>query len=263
MIGNQLAIATNLIFSALLIFLIRYCIRLIGKNERSVTAVFYTFGLISLLLSYLYWLAYSLIRPDTRMPFAPNEVGENACILLIASTVQTVFNGKTLDSVRETVFAIFLQAACVGLWIGWSGEWIQDIIAAFVMFYFVYVTIKSLKVSDALSKTEWKMLGGSMLLLVLLQGLTFAVPKEILKPLDTVCYVLIFAICAYYAYIFIKAKKEGYDNEKIMSLSCCGYLYGLNAMYMSAEPMYFIAELFMIIMLVILTLSVGRAVMKK
>ena len=68
MIGNQLAIATNLIFSALLIFLIRYCIRLIGKNERSVTAVFYTFGLISLLLSYLYWLAYSLIRPDTRMP---------------------------------------------------------------------------------------------------------------------------------------------------------------------------------------------------
>ena len=53
MIGNQLAIATNLIFSALLIFLIRYCIRLIGKNERSVTAVFYTFGLISLLLSSL------------------------------------------------------------------------------------------------------------------------------------------------------------------------------------------------------------------
>lgn len=107
------------------------------------------------------------------------------------------------------------------------------------------------------------MLGGSMLLLVLLQGLTFAVPKEMVKPVDTVCYVMIFAICAYYAYIVRKAVKKGYNNEQIMSLSFFGYLYGLNAMYMSAEPMYFAAELFMIIMLVMLTLSVGRVVMKE
>lgn len=96
--------------------------------RRSMAPVFFTFALVSLLMSGLYWLAYDLLRPDTRMPFAANEFGEIGGFLLLASALNAVFRGRFADARREIVCAAVFAAASTALWIGWSGEWVEDVL---------------------------------------------------------------------------------------------------------------------------------------
>ena len=73
--------------------LIVLCLRSFSFR-RSIAPVFFTFGLASYLISNVYWVAYDLLRPETRMPFAANEFGEIGLFLLLASTLNTVFRGR-------------------------------------------------------------------------------------------------------------------------------------------------------------------------
>ena len=261
MIANPLAFYSNLIYSILFFVIIIRASKLIGKNERSMTAVFFTFSITSLALSYLYWLAYDLLRPEIRMPFAANEVGEMACNLLLASALTTVFSDKGMASYKEAIWGIALQIACIFLWIGWSGEWIQDIVSGVALCYLVYMIVKALIVSEAFGRADWIFQGVAITALVALEGLTFALVGDLNRAVDTICYVLIFAICAYYLYKAFTAFRKNADSKVLLSISCVGFLYGMNAMYMSSEPIYYAAELFDNVMLLLTAIAVKRVVM--
>ena len=58
----------------------------LGRNKLSI--VFFTLAIASILLSDLYWLAYDILRPETRMPFAANEISEWALFLLLGATIK-------------------------------------------------------------------------------------------------------------------------------------------------------------------------------
>ena len=260
---NPITLISNLIYSAMCIVIIIRNARLIGKNSRSITAAFFTLSACGMLLSYIYWLAYELLRPDIRMPFAANEVGEMAVYLLQASMLVTVFGNERLDSCKETVFGVAFQLVCVALWIGWSGEWVQDILAGFAMCYMVFMAVKALVVSGAFTREEWQFQGIALGLLAVLQGLTFMFEGTMHTTLDVICYVLIFGICLFYGAVTIRAFRNKADKGVLLSLSSISFIFGLNAMFMSDEPMYFVAELFCNVMYVLISVAVRRVVMEE
>ena len=260
---NPMALISNLIYAAMCIAIIISSARLIGKTSKSITAVFFILCTCSMFLSYIYWLAYELLRPDVRMPVAANEVGEMAINLLLASVLMTVFGVRKPDSYKEAVFDVTFQFVCILLWIGWSGEWVQDIISGLIMCYLVFVTVKALVISGAFTRREWQLQGIGLGLLVILQGLTFLFEGVTKDTLDGICYVLIFAICVFYGIVTVRAIRNKADRNVQLSLACASFIFGLNAMYMSAEPMYYGAELFCNAMYLLIALAVRRVVMEE
>lgn len=260
---NQIECIYNLIISLVCLIIVYKATKLIGRNDRSVTAVFFVFGVSSLLLSYIYWLAYDLLRPEVRMPFAANEMGEIACNLLFASTMATIFGKEKLDSYKEVAFGVALEAGCIFLWIGWSGEWIQDIISGVVLCYTMYMMIRSAKITNAFTRNEWRVQGAILTLLVALEGLTFAFSEEISHTLDTICYVIIFSMATFYLIKVISAVKQRTESMKLFCISGIGFYYCMNAMYMSAEPMYFMAEILNNFMLIIMFVAIKRVVLNE
>ena len=260
---NSMALISNLIYTAMSIVIIIRNARLIGKNSRSITAAFFTLSACSMLLSYIYWLAYEILRPGIRMPFAANEVGEMAINLLLASVLVTVFGMNKISSYKEAIFGIAFQIACILLWIGWSGEWVQDILSGLILCYLVFMTVKALIISGAFNRREWQFQGISLGLLAILQGMTFLLEGKTKATLDVICYVVIFIICIFYTLKTIGAARNKASSEVLLSLACVSFIYGLNAMYMSAEPMYYAAELFCNAMYIMISLAIKRVVMEE
>ena len=79
---------------------------LFRSSRTPVTALLYTFALISLLLSDLYWIAYIVIRPETRMPFA---VSAGRYMTNIVSMRFTLPNRKL-----RNVLCSGIEMICVG-----------------------------------------------------------------------------------------------------------------------------------------------------
>ena len=116
----------NLFFTAILLLVFLGTLRLLASEKRDARTVLFAFAVASVLLSNLYWLAYDILRPGTRMPFAANEIGEWALFLLLGAAVRT--QPEAPSAKREVFCAALFTAANVALWIAWSGEWIQDIL---------------------------------------------------------------------------------------------------------------------------------------
>lgn len=237
-------------------------VQLLRENGSPITVLFYTFSLISMLLSDLYWIAYTVIRPETRMPFAVNEIGEWAFYLLLAASLASAFQGRTAAAAREMIMAALFAAASAALWIGWSGEWVQDIITGIVCGYFFCVIVRALRASGICSSREWASLGSVCLILIIMQPLTFVLPQGVTQIIDVCCYILMFAgIIAFYAKTIREWKNQA-PPAALFCLCCATIAWGVSCMYMSAEPMYFAAEATVTIMIPIMTMSLRKVVIQ-
>ena len=211
--------------------------------RRSMAPVFFTFALVSLLMSGLYWLAYDLLRPDTRMPFAANEFGEIGGFLLLASALNAVFRGRFADARREIVCAAVFAAASTTLWIGWSGEWVEDVLVGLSFGYYLCVRVRSLKQSGALSRLEWRALGVLALLLLLLQGMTFVLPEPWPSGADYGAYAVMFSVLVYGLIKLIHTLRRGRDAAAQFALVAAVWAWSVSTMYMSTDFFYLAAVL--------------------
>lgn len=222
--------------------LIAYCVRRLSFRS-SMAPVFFTFALVSNLMSSLYWLVFALLRPETRMPFAANEFGEIGAFLLLASSLNAVFRGRFAAARKTVVCAAFFAAASTALWIGWSGEWVEDMLIGFSFGYFLCVCVRSMKQSDALSRWEWRLLGGFAAGILALQGLTtFLLPEPWKTFADYAAYAVMFTmlICAMIKLIRTMVRKENPAAQFSLAasfLACC-----ISNMYMS-EGVFYLAAL--------------------
>ena len=111
-----------------MLFVLIFAVRRIVFGERKMKLVYFAFGMTSFLLSDLYWLVYGVVRPGTRMPFAANEIAEWAMFLMFAASLDAaVPKPRRLPPGKMLAAAIFTLGNTL-LWIGWSGEWIQDVL---------------------------------------------------------------------------------------------------------------------------------------
>ena len=256
MIQNLPAIIQLLVLT----FIIVSSASLLDRRERSVPAVFFMFGMISLLLSDIYWIAYDILRPGTRMPFAANEIAECASFLLLSAAISVVFPESQKGHIPEKLFAVLFGAANTALWIGWSGEWLQDIIVGIVFFYFLYTALSGAREAEILSSGWWKVLGIGCTVLVMMQAATFFTEKRVSTLFDRACYILILAGLLLFLILNLRFVKSEYDPCKAFAASMLGTVFSLVSMYMSSGIWYEIALCFSTAMILFMYLAISREV---
>lgn len=237
MTNDRIRLAVFGIAAAVLIVILIYSISDVKRKRRQITMSFFAFGVISILVNDVYWWIHSFMYPDVRFPFAPDEIGGCAVYMLMSAALLTIFD-KPIKALPQTALTLIFSAANIALWIGWSGEWIKDILSGVVFAYLLCTCVRSLKAAGVFSKKQWVGIAVSAFTLIAVQTLIFFVSGKLQRALDIFCYILLFASCLYLASKAISALKKGSFEERtalsFSAFSCC-----LVSMYMSAEPMYF------------------------
>lgn len=230
------------------------------KTGRSVLVIMFGIGTAGLFLSGLYWVTFDLLYPLERMPFAANEFAEWAMFLAMASILGSMLTDPLRSAVWEIVFSVFFVAANVGLWIAWSGEWVQDIVTGLALGYFLINGVRMQKQESALTRPVRCLLGLAAVIVIAANIATFFVPETRVHIYDVVVYALMTAVEAYYIIRTIISiyKKE---HPKInASLSFLAAVTAFFFMYMSSGIFYNIANISMSASFLLVFMSVNRTV---
>lgn len=257
-----------------LVIILSKLYRLSPVAKHRVEFVFYVFSVVSALLSDLYWLAFDILYPLDRMPFAANEVAECAIFLSYAYSIKAVtmkmqsslpeggsVREVSLPSKPETAGIFLFAAANTALWIGWSGEWLQDIITGVLFFYMHFQILRELKASGAMSSYAKAALAAVCIAIITLEAATFHVADPLKERLDLAAYILLLAaglclIISAYIFIFIKN-----DIRASIGLSFATYSWSLVFLYMSTGVFYNIANLMGAVAFFLMYLSIKREVL--
>ena len=257
MTTERLSIAAFLILIAVISILLIRTARLVAKSGDSGAVLL----LFALLVNDLYWIAYEALRPDVRMPFAANEFGEAAFYLLFCSAVSAVFRDRG-EGRTEGIWAAVFALASVGLWIAWSGEWVQDLMAAPVHVYYLYVTAVSLRQGDALAPREWRLWGGAAAALIAMQTAIFFVPGGLKSSLDLACYLLMFSVQAVLIFKAVRAIGSGMPAKTQLALSFGAMAWSVSVVYMSAGYWYVAGLLYEAVSMSAVQISYEREILR-
>lgn len=221
----------------------------IRYGNHTIVLFFFIYGIVCFMISDFYWLVHGLLRPGARIPFSVNEVGEMGLNLLFTSMLNVIFRNRFKKPGIESILAIVFSASAVTLWIGWTGEWIKDIISGIAFGTLIFTTVRAVKAGGALSRTERVTLVIASYVLLAMQGLIFIVNENTGKKLDILCYILMFSVMVWLVFKTVRSlvksykKSVGQDHYKVLSICFLSLVWTLNTMYMSSEPMYFVATI--------------------
>lgn len=205
----------------------------LSKAERpSIRLIFFSLAVVSIMFSDFYWFAYDVMYSEVRMPFAANEIAEGASFLLLGSSLNS---GKSLHITakkEELISAALFAAANTALWIGWSGEWMQDILTGAVFTYFLCALFGQFREEGTFSKSKQIMLGVLSLILLTVQGATFISPEPLRRLLDMLCYALLFLVAL--VMLFRILSSLGKNGHKMsVSYTFAYFAWVITTMYMS------------------------------
>ena len=221
----------------LLIILVR-SIMVMLHHERPVTMIFFVFAIVGYLLSNTYWLAYELLYPQVRMPFAANEIGEWAVFLSLGACLSARIKKISAPVIKELIGTSIFVVANVCLWIGWSGEWIQDIITGLVLIYFYTNLVRFMKQSEILSNGMWIGLACICVIIIAANAAGFFVPKDLVGLYDTIAYIMLFIVMAYFLIRTVISFVDTKKNDIFISFSYASIGWAVIFLYMSSEIVY-------------------------
>ena len=244
--------------TAVLLALIAWTARTLIRDRFSEPVAFTAFALACLLLSDLYWIAWALLEPEARLPFAVNEIGECAMFLLLAAALHTQLADTSRFAGARTLLPVLFTACNVGLWIAWSGEWVQDIVTGLALGYYLVIVVRLMWQDNALSGKAGIGLGVLSMLLVLLQGLTFFTPKVASTTLDAICYGLMAIGILWLLVLCLRAVRL--HERAALALTFGSYGWGLICLYMSSGVPYTLILLCITAMLPLMVVSMKRRV---
>ena len=263
MINDVIRYGSLALNAGMLLLMMLRSLQRIRRDTASLPALYLTLAAASLLLSDLYWLAHLLLRHGDRIsPYAVNEISESGAFLLFGAAMRAAMPQRPERPVALAAEAVIFTVFCAGLWIGWSGEWLKDIIGAIPFGYFVYMTLHSLSVSGAFRKQDWRTLTVAGAVLLCLELAIFFLPPAAALAADVICYVLIFAVTAW---LFLRngaALRAGEDPRRLLALAFAAEAWSISGMYMSAEPIYFLAELCTTLAFALILIATERLVAK-
>ena len=244
----------------ILLFIIIRILKMPGSIHRSMAAVFFLFGSISFVFSNIYWIVFDALRPDVRMPFAANEFGEAAIYLLYGSVLAVSLpkNGRFFS--KEILLTVLFSAANIILWIGWSGEWLQDILGGLAFGYFLCMAVQALKHEQAFSSADWHILGIGSAVLIALQAGTFFAPDTVRAGFDLCAYILMTAVGVFFVIKGIRAFLKKQSPGILKALSFAGFGWSTTCLYMSTDPWYTIAMCAGTFMLLLALDAIGKEV---
>ena len=237
-------------------------IKLLSRYRDNRTVIFFLFAVACILMSDLYWIAYDLLQPEARMPFAANEICEGASFLLLAACLTTVFFGRFGEVEKVEIGTAAFAAANIILWIVWSGEWVQDILIGIAFGFLLCRTAACLKLCGALQRREWIILASLSGLLILLEVTALFVPESASPLLDTLCSVLLLAGFAFFAAKTLRAIRSGGQEEQALTFSAAAFAWCLVTMYSTEGRWYLAALLCAVGMMLLMLLAVEKEVDK-
>ena len=260
MIQEIVEVVSNIVGIILLAAAIVRMVPLLKVRKGQLTTAFFLFAMLSLMLTYAYWLAYTLIRPDIRMPLAANLIGECAIFLLLSATLESVFRDKWCSGRLLIVFTLIFAVASITLWIVWSGEWIQDIIGGIVYAYYLCICVRSLEVTDAFSRKEWITIGIGCIVITAAWIAWSYVPESLVWVTLLIGYAGMYALTFFFMCRSIIAVRKNTDPEQQMALSFSAYAWCMSAMYMSYDYYYAVSFIFCILTIPLMYMSTNRVV---
>ena len=258
MTAAELEIVINILSVLLSAFVIIRAVPLLRIPQRQFTAASFLFAMVSLLLVYAYWLAYSMIRPDVRMPLAANMIGECAVFLLLSVMLESVFRGSHIPSWPHIICTLLFAAASIALWIAWSGEWIQDILGGIAYGYFLYVCARTLLRTDAFSRREWLALGVSCAVIVTAYVVWVFVPEHLVWVLNLIGYAATYTVTLFFLLKTFRALRRGRNADRQLALAVSAHAWCMGAMYMSSDWFYSASMLLCLLTLPMMLLAVRR-----
>lgn len=257
---NDVRLINSILQIAIILFIVIRSINCVGKSERSMLAVFFLASMVTILLNNLYWLAYQFIYQDVRMPFCVADFSENNAFLLLASSLISVFPDHKKRPIAAGAAAWLFVAANIALWIVWSGEWLKDIVGGLCFGYYAYHVLRALVLSKAFTRAEWTAWGIMGALFIGVQGAGIFAPESMTAVLDGLTYVLLFgSMLGFLIRLFLDMRRDAEHSARI-SRAFAGYFWAACAIYSSAEPYWFAAEFFSMLMLLFMQFSVERQV---
>lgn len=225
------------------------------RKQESLTVAFFCFAMVSLLLTNLYWLAHSLMRPDMRMPLSANTIGECAAFLLLSAAMNALFPDSRFGFTPQIICTVLFAASSVALWLIWSGEWLQDLLGGIAFGYFLCVCVRNLCRTGLLTRKEWIALGiccaGYMSAFLL-----FA--EEDNHPIVTAGYIVMFATMGWFVFRAARGIWRGEDGKKQIVLSVSAYACCMSGVYMSSGYWYIAAGLICLLTLPMMLHAFGK-----
>lgn len=235
----------DLVRIVVLLFILVKSITLIKTNKHPVLVRFFTLAIACIMLSDFYWLAYDILCPETRLPFAANEISEWAMFLLLGAALASRNPIKFFESKKEIIGVFLFSAANVFLWIMWSGEWAQDILTGLAMGYFLCALTIQLKAENSFTKKESILITVVCIVLILTQTSTFIVADKYYTYLDHTAYLILFATSFVLLRKVILSIKKASPYSSLCT-SVAYFAWNVITMYMSADYFH-LASMFLVI----------------
>ena len=247
-------------------------IRLKVKAQGLLFKTFFIFGMISLALEDVYWIAYDLLRGGQRMPFAGNEIADCAAVLLLTSAlalllprreeVQTSALTMKLRksravSFKSIVITLAFMLPSIALWIAWSGQWVENIVFGIPYMYFLYVILLSNRQHDVLRRSEEIAIASVCAVIIILDYVSL-IARDSASFIDPINYVIMNLLTLYLLIRCIISLRSDVSGLKTLILSFVLFFYTGNVMFMCDGLIYDLALLLNILSIPVMYLSVKK-----
>ena len=235
-----------------------FSVKMMTAFRNRLIPIFFTFAMFSYLLSDLYYVVYEILRPDTRMPFAVDEIADLATLLLLAAVLEVLpgIKGKLIP--KALIFSILFIGGSIILWIAWSGEWMQDIVFGIPYIYLLYLLLKGLILSKPFTNKEWIVSLSVSTIALLVQLATLCTDGILKKVLEYGCYVLMYVMTGWLFIKVIAELKDKNSNWKSVYLSFTLFLCTLLVLYSSDGLFYSIATVLCTLAVPLMMLSLKK-----
>ena len=205
--------------------------KMIGRKNSYLPA-FFTFAMVSYLLSTLYWIAFVILRPEARMPFAADEIAECAMLLLLSAGIIADKKTERKFVASEIIYIFVFCAGNIALWICWSGEWVQDIIFGLPYAYSMWLVIRGIADTKAISRLERITVRTACCLMVASQSLILVVSEQYQGALEICGNILMFAMLIWLLIKNIKCRNlflsyAFFLGTMFVSFACSGIFYSI------------------------------------
>ena len=240
------------------ILLLVILLRSFGLNGiHSVTKLHYLLWIASLSTSNLYYLTHTLQNKGLYLPFSVMDIVDLGVYALLASVLQQIFSISLRETTAAGTAGALFGAVNVWLWILWSGSWLGNIINAVPFIYLMFVCVRSSEESGAFTKTEGicfmsvlGVIGAAESILYFLKGTAYMV-------LDIICYIMLFSCTLYLIFKCSDSLRRG-TGDRAFALSASAFAMSVVTVYLSYEPIYFVAEVLAITSMVLTYLAISK-----
>jgi len=214
--------------------------RLMKKGKNGMFPAFYTFAMMSMLLSDLYCLIFCIVRPEERMPFAVDEIAECAMLLLLSAGLEALSGKRKKWMPGAFLFTLLYMSATIALWIAWSGEWVQDILFGIPYAYLAYMLVRGLEYVRAWDTDAEKILAMiTSVVILILQTIMILIEEGMAwDVLNEGSYAIMYAFTAWLFWKNYRSLRDKSYGEKTLYLALTLFFWTVLVTYMSDEIYY-------------------------